>query len=241
MFGACAAAGAAIRSGLIEVICYTFERDLFGLFGEYAVRFGMMFGGLACLAVMGCDVDNGSLDRARDSFGASNPQPEAFQVCGDYGCKERLTVGFTAQEWREVRAPFRGRIRTAGDERRALAEALRRIEMIVGEKTGYDTDAAFSALQLEGKAQDCVDEMVNAAVYLELLDQAGHLRFHQQGRRVTIGLMTRRFWTHTVVTIFQRDTGQEFIIDTWAVDVGELPYIMDRAAWAANEPFRREF
>lgn len=196
---------------------------------------------LVFLGLAACDVERGSLDAARMNFGVSNPEPSAFHVCGSIGCEKRVPVSLSAAEWQKVRAPFRTRPRTPGQERRALAEALRRLEVIVGAKTGYDTDAAYSALQLNNQSLDCVDEMVNAAVYLALLDDAGHLRFHQQGRRVTIGLMTRRFWTHTVSTIIQRDTGQEFIIDTWAVNVGDLPYIMDRADWASNAPFRHDF
>lgn len=196
---------------------------------------------LSALLLAGCDVEQGSLERARMSFNVANPTPEAFHVCGDIGCANRVAVSLTPGEWREVRAPFARRPRTPGDERRALAEALRRVELIVGRKTGYDTDEAYSALQLSGNSQDCVDEMVNAAVYLALLDDAGLMRFHRQGQRVTIGLMTRRFWTHTVSSIFQKDTGQEFIIDTWAVKVGETPIVMDRHDWAANEPFRHDF
>ncbi|EAQ02734.1 hypothetical protein OB2597_15170 [Pseudooceanicola batsensis HTCC2597] len=195
--------------------------------------------GLAALA--GCAVDNGSLERARMAFGAANPRPDAFQVCGSHGCDKRIPLALTPAEWREVRAPFARPPRTAPEERRALAEALRRIEVMVGRKTGYDTDTAFSTLAASGLSQDCIDEMVNTAVYLALLDDAGHLRFHRQGQRVTLGMMTRRFWTHTVATIVQRDTGQEFIIDTWAVKVGETPYIMDRSDWAANAPFRHDF
>lgn len=196
----------------------------------------------ACLLVAaGCAVDNGSLERARQHYDVTDPRPEAFRVCGGHDCRKRLDVALTPDEWRSVRAAFSPLPRSAGDERRALAEALRRLEVIVGRKTGYISDKAYSTLQLAGKAQDCVDEMVNTAVYLKMLDDAGHLRFHRPGPRVTLGFMTRRFWTHTVASIVQRDTGQHFIIDTWAVDFGETPYIMDRKAWAENEPFRRDF
>ena len=193
------------------------------------------------LFLAACDVETGDLDRARSSFDVDNPKPEAFHICGSVGCEKRVPVALSASEWRQIQAPFRTRPRSAGQERRALAHALKHFEVIVGAKTGYDTDLAFSGIQFSTSTLDCVDEMVNAAVYLELLDNAGHLRFHQQGRRVTLGMMTRRFWSHTVSTIIQRDTGQEFIIDTWAVKVGELPYIMDRADWAANAGFRRDF
>ena len=188
----------------------------------------------------GCDVSRGTLERQRVQFGADNPAPEHFQVCGSHGCDKRLTVSLSDKEWTEVQAAFKRRPKTAEAERRALAEALRRLEIMVGAKTGYDTDASFSTFALQNKSMDCVDEMVNTAVYLALLDEAGHLRFHEQGQRVTIGFMTRRFWTHTVASILQRDTGQEFIVETWAVKVGETPYIMDRAAWAANAPFRHD-
>lgn len=205
------------------------------------VRLSLLSGMLCAVILSGCTTESGDLDRQRMSFGVANPRPESFFVCGSIGCENRVAVALSQAEWREVQAPFRKRPRNAGEERRALAEALRRIELIVGKKTGYDTDEAYSGLQLSSRSQDCVDEMVNASVFLELMDNAGHLRFHQQGRRVTLGMMTRRFWTHTVSTIFQRDTGQEFIIDTWAVKVGETPYIMDRTAWANNAPFRHDY
>ncbi|SMX49260.1 hypothetical protein [Maliponia aquimaris] len=193
------------------------------------------------LMLAGCAVDNGSLERARQNYGVTKPRPEAFKVCGGHDCRKRLDVSLTAAEWRSVRAAFSPRPGTPGQERRALAEALRRLEVIVGHKTGYTSDLAYSTLQLAGKAQDCVDEMVNTAVYLKMLDDAGLLRLHRPGPRVTLGFMTRRFWTHTVASIVQKDSGQHFIIDTWAVKFGETPYIMDRTAWAENEPFRRDF
>ncbi|MGP6088271.1 hypothetical protein [Antarctobacter jejuensis] len=196
---------------------------------------------LGAFALAGCSFEGGSLDRVRQNFDTDNPRPEAFHICGSHNCSKRLPVSLSPAEWAHARAPFAPRPRTPGAERRALAEALRRLEVTVGEKTGYNADLAYSTLTLAGKAQDCVDEMVNTAVYLKLLDDAGMLRFHRPGQRVSIGFMTRRFWTHTVATIYQNDTGQEFIIDTWAVDFGETPYIMDRKAWADNEPFRREF
>ncbi|MBW4981965.1 hypothetical protein KZZ07_05350 [Mameliella sp. CS4] len=196
---------------------------------------------LGTFGLAGCDVDGGGLDRARQSFGVANPTPAAFHVCGSHNCRKRVAVSLSPAEWSSVRTPLRSRPRNAGAERRALAETLRRLEVMVGRKTGYDSDRAGSTLQMGVKAQDCVDEMVNTAVYLKMLDDAGDLRFHRPGQRVTIGFMTREFWTHTVASIFQKDTGQEFIIDTWAVDFGETPYVMDRAAWAANEPFRRDF
>jgi hypothetical protein len=195
----------------------------------------------ALLGVAGCSFDGGGLERARHTFGTADPTPEAFRVCGSHGCQKRLDVSLSAREWAAARAPFHPRPRTAGAERRALVESLRRLEVMVGEKTGYTTDKAFSVVQLTGKSQDCVDEMVNTAVYLAMLDDARELRFHTQGQRVSVGFMTRRFWTHTVASIIQKDSGQEFIIDTWAVAFGETPYVMDRNDWAANAPLRRDF
>ncbi|MBY6112859.1 hypothetical protein KUW09_07040 [Mameliella alba] len=193
------------------------------------------------VALVGCDVSGGDLERARMSFGVSDPRPAAFQICGSHNCNKRVPVSLAPAEWAQAKAPLASFPRSAKAERRALAETLRRLEVIVGHKTGYDSDKAGSTLQLGVKAQDCVDEMVNTAVYLKMLDDAGLLRFHRPGQRVTLGFMTREFWTHTVASIFQKDTGQEFIVETWAVDFGETPYIMDRKAWAANEPLRREF
>lgn len=196
---------------------------------------------LVALVLAGCSFEGGSLERVRKTFDTENPRPEAFHICGSHNCKKRVPVSLSPSEWAQVRAPFAPRPRTPGAERKALAESLRRLEVMVGEKTGYNSDLAYSTLQIAGKAQDCVDEMVNTAVYLKMLDDAGMLRFHRPGQRVSIGFMTRRFWTHTVASIFQTDTGQEFIIDTWAVDFGETPYVMDRTAWTDNAPLRREF
>jgi hypothetical protein len=201
--------------------------------------------GMVCLAgalgLAGCAFDGGNLDRARQTFGTANPTPGSFLVCGSHGCNKHLPVSLSDSEWAHARAPFHPRPRTAGAERRALVESLRRLEIMVGDKTGYNSDKAYSTMQFAGKSQDCLDEMINTAVYLAMLDDAGELQFHRQGQRVSVGFMTRRFWTHTVASIFQKDTGQEFIIDTWAVEFGETPYIMDRTAWAANADLRREY
>lgn len=199
------------------------------------------FAVLILALLTGCVSSRGDLERQRQQFNVADPRPEAFHICGSHGCEKRLPVSLSRKEWAEVRAAFAPRPRSARAERRALAEALRRLEVVVGAKTGYDSDKPGSALQFEGKSQDCVDEMVNTAVYLKMLDDAGHLRFHRPGQRVTIGFLTRNFWTHTVASIVEKDSGQEFIVETWAVAVGETPYIMDRTDWAANKPLRRDF
>ena len=127
---------------------------------------------LGTFGLAGCDVDGGGLDRARQSFGVANPTPAAFHVCGSHNCRKRVAVSLSPAEWSSVRTPLRSRPRNAGAERRALAETLRRLEVMVGRKTGYDSDRAGSTLQMGVKAQDCVDEMVNTAVYLKMLDDA---------------------------------------------------------------------
>lgn len=210
--------------------------------GLTEMRFRVLITSLVgTLALTACDVDSGSLERARQNYGTADPRPEAFYSCGSHDCSKRIAVSLSPQEWAKALAPFSPRPRTAGAERRALVESLRRLEVMVGEKTGYHSESPSSAPQLGGRVQDCVDEMVNTAVYLAMLDDAGVLRFHRPGQRVTLGFMTRQLWAHTVASVFQKDTGQEFIIETWAVPHGDLPVIMDREDWAADEPLRRDF
>lgn len=182
-------------------------------------------------------------DVVKESSRASpNPTPGQFAICHGHGCSKIEQVSLDDTQWNSVTDYLKTPPTSAGAERKQLMLSLAQMEKIVGEKTGTSNDIAGSFAGVGKKYQmDCVDEMTNTATYLTMLNKDGLLRFHQPTRRVTQSFFGRTFWTHTVVTVTDQEAEQEYIIDTWAIDNGELPYIMPIEDWDSGKELARVY
>jgi len=194
------------------------------------------------VSLSACSFGGKSVDGEIAAIGDRAPEPSRFTICYNHGCRRAVETGFSAAEWAELAAIFAGRPADARAERGRIAQALARAEQIVGPKTGTDGDlgGSFPGIARSGQL-DCVDEMRNAGTYLSLFDRAGFLQFHALGRRVSSSFFHRAAWTHTVMTIAEKESRTEYIVDTWADDNGALPYIMTFRDWDAGETLARAY
>jgi len=180
----------------------------------------------------GCTIPGQGIQKELANYKMENPTPQSFKHCFGYGCTKSEMVGLSADEWARVTSHLRAMPATARDERRNLAYSIAEMERIVGAKTGTDKDKPGSFQAFAAKDQlDCVDEMLNTGTYLTLFDREGLLRIHRPHRRVTQSFFHNAFWTHTVATILDPQTDQEYIIDMWKLEHGKAPYVMEFEAW----------
>lgn len=171
------------------------------------------------------------------------PTPAAFEVCYANGCREQKHVGLSAAEWAPVARLFARAPETAGEERERIARAVQLIEVAVGRKTGLDADrpGSFAGVGRVNQ-QDCVDEMTNVATDLRMLEAAGFLKDHRLGRNLTSFFFGPRGpWPHTVATIVDTATGDEYVIDSWMQPFGALPYVMPVKDWEAGKALASAF
>ncbi len=172
----------------------------------------------------------------------ADPTPSDFSVCHSHGCSKVVPTAISDDQWASVTGFLETPPSSAGDERRQLVLALAQMEKVVGEKVGTSQDLGGNMAGFGRKYQlDCVDEMTNTGTYLTMLSKEGLLRFHTPERRVTQSFFARSFWTHTVATVKESETGQEYIIDTWVLDNGETPYIMPIEDWDEGKELARVY
>ena len=165
------------------------------------------------------------------AFTAPAPTPRNIPVCSGYGCANIDTVRLDEAEWRAVRARFHPRADSPAAERRLLAGAIGQLERSVGPKTGTEGDkgGTFPGM-FEAGQMDCIDESTNTTVYLRLLAAEGLLRWHTVGEPVTRGYFVFG-WPHTTATIREKNSADEYAVDSWFFDNGAEPVIIPLEQW----------
>lgn len=156
----------------------------------------------------------------------------SFDVCHSQGCAEHAVIRLTADESQSITQVFAEPAATAEQERAAIARAIRRFEQLVGPRTGTDRDlggtfpGAFRASQM-----DCIDESTNTTTYLQLLDKAGMLHWHDILKPSTRLPIPRGWWPHTSAVIRERATGTKYVVDSWFDANGKPPHIVELSVW----------
>lgn len=194
------------------------------------------------LALAGCMIPGRDISQEIASRVSADPAPSNFTICHSHGCSHTSDVSLSSDEWASATDFLKAAPSSAGEERKQLMLALAQIEKVVGEKSGTYRDIGGSFAGVGRRFQlDCVDEMTNTATYLTMLNKQGLLRYHKPDRRVTQSFFGRDFWTHTVATVKETESQQEYIIDTWVLDNGELPYIMPIEDWDDGKELARVY
>ena len=131
---------------------------------------------------------------------------------------------------------------SAEQEREYIKEAIARLEELVGHYTPTWRDVGTNLSTVEGKDSsfpgqlDCIDESINTTTYLELLAQAGLLKYHVVSERA---YRRSLFSQHWAAQIMESANNERFVIDSWLYDNGEPPYIEPLATWADLSIFSR--
>lgn len=160
------------------------------------------------------------------------PTLERFPHCYGYGCPSHFLVELGKKDYARIDRIFTPRSRTAEQERRRLEIAIGEFERIVGPLTGTDRDVGDTFKQTGDGQLDCVDESTNTTIYLDLLRQRGHLRFHDiEQPQIRLPFTGGGYWIHQTAVIRDRESGEKYAVDSWFDDNGQPAYIVPFDAW----------
>lgn len=163
--------------------------------------------------------------------------PAPFNVCLDYHCDRTRYVWLDDGKWDQVRQLFT-RVNSAGEERDAIAQAIGRLESLVGPLVGTDVDQAENQGPGDVIGQlDCISESKNSDQYLQLLAGEGLLRWHDlQPREVRNPLFFNVHWT---AVIRDRASDRRFAVDSWFRANGQPAVIQPLDLWLAGKDYRQ--
>ena len=165
------------------------------------------------------------------SLSAASAAGPSFSICYGHGCSSVADVTLGDHEWQSVRELFI-EVSTADHEREQVADAIARLETLVGGKTGTSADRGGTGLAWPGQL-DCIDESANSTTYLQLFERERLLRWHSVDAQATRGWLLFG-WPHTTAVIREVASGEKFAVDSWFFDNGFAPAIVPLTLWRSG-------
>jgi len=161
------------------------------------------------------------------------PPPE-ITICYNYHCNRTALVRPAAREWQTVVNQFTPAARSAAEERQMIRRAIAVLEHVAGTQTPTFRDRGRNPITDDWPGQmDCIDESTNTARYLELLQAQGLLRWHTVVARAYRAPYL--FDPHWAGQIVELETLDHYVVDSWHLDNGELPYIQALNEWLRKD------
>ena len=142
---------------------------------------------------------------------------EYFTYCTGYGCSQRWNMVINDQEWESISTIFSVTPVSAEAERHMIAEAIGRIEDIVGPKAHTSDDEAGAIIIPFGSTRgqlDCIDESHNTHMFLTFMQEDELFQLHTVGPVAQRGMIIDRWFYNTAVVV-ENDTGDSYVIDSW--------------------------
>lgn len=168
-----------------------------------------------------------------DKYNAEKTTRESFKLCHGYSCTYKSAAGFSDDEWKRIVKIFPAK--TAEEERSKIGRAIAMMEGFSGAKTGTSADLPMAVSFKENNYQlDCIDETVNTTHYIEFLQGAGLLKFHEITEPTHRGYFIDGRWPHNTAVVREKDSGMLFVVDSFYRANGEEPYILPRQDWLAG-------
>lgn len=115
-----------------------------------------------------------------------------------------------------------------------IRRAIAVLEQIAGTQTPTFRDRGRNPIIDDWPGQmDCIDESTNTRRYLDLLQERGLLRWHRAaGRAYRTPHLVDPHWAGQIVEL---ETLDHYVVDSWFLDNGELPYIQVLNDWLRKE------
>ena len=167
---------------------------------------------------------------------SDRPRPHRVTVCVDYGCDYTRSIDISmppsGAQWKR----FSPTVATAEAERRAVAQAIGRLERIVGGNAGT---AAGCATQHRARRDASASSTAspNPPIPKSTFNCSrtrGQLVHHR-----VIGREVRRPWlfeAHWTAVIEEIATGERYAIDSWYGANGEPAVVQPLATWRRGDP-----
>ena len=168
------------------------------------------------------------------SYQDIEPTIERFEVCHDIHCEGRTTVQMDSASWQHLNEQFAGGSSSAAREREQIRSAIGLFEEIVGPIAGTSGDKPRNATGPWGDRQlDCIAETVNTTTYLLLFREQGWLQWHDVALPRHRGFFTGH-WPHNAAVIREKQSGEEYVIDSFFYKNGVPPVIVPARSWQAG-------
>ncbi len=159
-----------------------------------------------------------------------HPTPDHFSVCYNNTCASVAEIRLEPHQWQGVRSVFTPRPAGPAEERARIAQAVARMENIVGSMIGASGDLGRNdGLGADGQ-MDCIDESTNTTVYLLLMKREELIRWHTVEGRATRGLFVFG-WPHSTAVIREKASDKMFAVDSWFRANGRRPYVLPLDLW----------
>jgi len=155
-----------------------------------------------------------------------------FHICMNFGCKNKIKLSFSKDEWNMILSLFSRPYEDAQSERHRIAEAIGEMEKIVSKKIHISQRLISWKILFnsEWNQMDCIDETFNTITYLKLLEKEGILKFH----RIS-GVAYRGYFLdclpHYCATITELGSGKRFAVDSYFYGNGSPPAILPLDLW----------
>lgn len=154
-----------------------------------------------------------------------------FVVCNQVSCDETSSVYWTENNWQSVQRIFQPPATDSEAERTQIAEAIARMEQLVGAQAGTFDDQPRNRGSFRGTRQlDCVAEATNTTIYLLLMKKRGLLHWHSVGYPQHRGLLNLKF-PHNTAVLIETDSNRPFAVDSYFHANGQPPEIVPLASW----------
>jgi len=166
------------------------------------------------------------------------PTLDSLDVCFGGGCAEIRHISINSAEWAQVVAVFSNK--TDDDklkpelERKQIADAVGKLESIVGAKIGTSGDRAgtFNNSKYPGQL-DCNDEAINTTTYIHLMQYYGLIKLHEAEDMHTRGYFFNG-WPHSTAVIHKKSSGEQFAVDSWFYDNGAPATVVPLELWKSG-------
>jgi hypothetical protein len=154
---------------------------------------------------------------------------EDVEICYHYGCARRAGVHFSDDDLKRIQAEFAA----AGDaaaERAAIASAMALMYLTAAAQTPIWQDRGLNIDDEEAEGRmDCIDHSTNTTTLLHLAQDQGWLKHHDVGPRVRRGRFL--IFEHWSARVVERESREEFAVDTWFLDPGQPATIYPLRQW----------
>jgi len=131
-----------------------------------------------------------------------------------------------------------GNVDSPTQERQQLRQAIALLERETGAITGTWRDLGGNVAGAGQPGQlDCIAESKNTTTYLQLISDAGLLKWHVvEDRQKRNPLIFNVHWAAII-----RDTRDDrrYAVDSWFLDNGEPPYVQPLEDWKSGRRFER--
>lgn len=150
-------------------------------------------------------------------------------ICYNYGCAASAEVKLRGVELSHINMLFAW-IDSAEGERQAISQAVGLFQFFAGQQTPTFRDRGRN-IPDEGAdgRMDCIDHAHNTSAYLRLMEERGWLRFHRVLEPVKRAPLI--FNEHWSARIAEKESGAEFVVDSWFFDNGHPAAIFTLAEW----------